>query len=312
MSDADSWILVADDAAIEGLLEAARGLGGRVTAVVVADREMAQTVAAAGPDQVRWFPTVEGVPAEAYAGQVAQAAAEAGPQVVLSAGGPASRVLLGAVAALLGAVVLTSVRDVARRADSLTVTCAAFGGIVEQSVETAGRVALVLDGGGVPAPAHNPAPITEAVDGAVLAPMRVVATRPAETARADLAGAQRVVAVGLGLKARDDLSLIQGLAAAANAEIACSLPVARDLGWLAEDRFVGISGQHIAPGLYIGVGISGQVQHMAGCHDASVIVAVNSDPDAPIFSQCDWGIVGDLYQVVPALTAALEGIRSDG
>ena len=90
-------------------------------------------------------------------------------------------------------------------------------------------------------------------------------------------------------------------------ELACSRPLAEGVDWLPKERYIGISGQHIAPELYVAVGISGQLQHMVGVRDAGVIVAVNSDKNAPVFGQCDYGVVGDLYQVVPALTAALKG-----
>src|SRR5665647_2083419 len=78
-------------------------------------------------------------------------------------------------------------------------------------------------------------------------------------------------------------------------ELACSRPLAEGVHWIAKDRNIGISGQQIAPGLYVAIGISGQLQHMVGVRDADVIVAVNSDKDALIFKQCDYGIVGDLY-----------------
>jgi electron transfer flavoprotein alpha subunit len=76
-----------------------------------------------------------------------------------------------------------------------------------------------------------------------------------------------------------------------------------------KERYIGISGQHIAPRLYMAVGISGQLQHMFGARDSEVIVAVNSDADAPIFAECDYGLVGDLYRIVPALVAALKTPR---
>ena len=101
--------------------------------------------------------------------------------------------------------------------------------------------------------------------------------------------------------------MLADLAGALGGELACSRPLAEGVDWLPKERYIGISGQHIAPDLYVAVGISGQLQHMVGVRDAKVIVAVNSDKAAPIFTQCDYGIVGDLYDVVPALTAALRG-----
>ena len=122
----------------------------------------------------------------------------------------------------------------------------------------------------------------------------------------DLSAAQRVIGVGRGLKAREDLAMIEELAQALQAEIACSRPVAEGLNWMGKDRYIGSSGARIAPQLYVAIGISGQLQHMVGVTGADTIVAINSDPNAAVFSQTDYGLVGDLYQLVPAITAALK------
>ena len=120
----------------------------------------------------------------------------------------------------------------------------------------------------------------------------------------DLTQAERIVAVGRGIKEQEHLSIVQELAAALDAEIAASRPIC-DSGWLAMDRQVGSSGQTVAPKLYLALGISGAIQHLVGMKGARTIVAVNKDADAPIFEVADYGIVGDLFEIVPALTAAL-------
>jgi electron transfer flavoprotein alpha subunit len=117
--------------------------------------------------------------------------------------------------------------------------------------------------------------------------------------------AERVVSFGRGVKAKDDVALIGSLATALGAELACSMPIADDLGWLDKSRYVGRSGNHIAPNLYLAVGIAGAPQHLEGVRGARVLVAVNNDPDARIFHSADYGIVGDLYEVVPALIAEI-------
>lgn len=122
---------------------------------------------------------------------------------------------------------------------------------------------------------------------------------------ADLSTAGRIVAAGRGLRRREDLPLIEALAAALGAEIACTRPIADDLKWLPEERQVGLSGRTVRPSLYVAVGISGAIQHLVGMRDSGVIVAINSDPRAPIFQAADFGVVGDLYEIVPRLTAAL-------
>jgi electron transfer flavoprotein alpha subunit len=123
---------------------------------------------------------------------------------------------------------------------------------------------------------------------------------------ADLTKAARIVAVGRGIKGEEHLALARGLAEALGAELAASRPIC-DAGWLPMDRQIGSSGQTVAPKLYVALGISGAIQHIVGMKGAETIVAVNKDPEAPIFEVADYGIVGDLFDVVPAMIAALKG-----
>jgi electron transfer flavoprotein alpha subunit len=121
----------------------------------------------------------------------------------------------------------------------------------------------------------------------------------------DLSQAERIVAVGRGIKSQDNLPLAQNLATAMRAELAASRPIC-DSGWLPMERQVGSSGQTVAPRLYVALGISGAIQHLVGMKGSRTIVAINKDADAPIFEVADYGIVGDLFEIVPALTAELE------
>jgi len=120
----------------------------------------------------------------------------------------------------------------------------------------------------------------------------------------DLSQAERIVAVGRGIKGQEHLALVQQLAQALGAEIAASRPIC-DSGWLPMDRQIGSSGQTVAPKLYLALGISGAIQHLVGMKSSRVIVAINKDPEAPIFEIADYGIVGDLFEIVPAMIAEL-------
>ena len=121
----------------------------------------------------------------------------------------------------------------------------------------------------------------------------------------DLSQAQVIVAVGRGIGKEEKLPIIEELAAALGAEIGASRPVI-DSGWLKRERQIGSSGQTVAPKLYIGAGISGAIQHLVGMKGSKVVVAINKDAGAPIFSLADYGIVGDLHEIVPKFTAALK------
>ena len=120
----------------------------------------------------------------------------------------------------------------------------------------------------------------------------------------DLSQAERIVSVGRGIKGQEHLQLAQQLAQAMGAELAASRPIC-DAGWLPMDRQIGSSGQTVAPKLYVALGISGAIQHLVGMKGSRTIVAINKDPEAPIFEIADYGIAGDLFEVVPALIAEL-------
>jgi electron transfer flavoprotein alpha subunit len=126
--------------------------------------------------------------------------------------------------------------------------------------------------------------------------------------KVDLSRADVIVAVGRGIGKQENLSLIEALATALGGQLAASRPVC-DNEWLPMDRQIGSSGQTVAPRLYLAVGISGAIQHLVGMKNSGTIVAINKDPNAPIFSVADYGIVGDLFEVVPALTAKVKEAR---
>lgn len=136
--------------------------------------------------------------------------------------------------------------------------------------------------------------------------VQVVAKKPRKESGVNLEGATVVVGAGRGFKSKDDLKLAFDLAQTLNGQVGCSRPLATDLGWLTDEYWIGLSGKEVKPKLYIAVGISGQIQHTTGIRNSKIIVAINTNKDAPIFKMADYGIVGDLYKVLPALDAAVK------
>jgi len=161
--------------------------------------------------------------------------------------------------------------------------------------------------------------VDSVVKGGSAAPIRALATNvdasairekpeaPFQQAKqaVDLSQAERIVSVGRGIKEQANIHVAEKLAQAIGAEIAASRPIC-DAGWLPMERQVGSSGQTVAPKLYLALGISGAIQHLVGMKGASTIVAINKDPDAPIFEVADYGIVGDLFEIVPAIIEAVK------
>jgi electron transfer flavoprotein alpha subunit len=155
--------------------------------------------------------------------------------------------------------------------------------------------------GAAPAPVRA---LTVAVDATAI---REKPEPPFQQARqaVDLSQAERIVSVGRGIKEEANIAIARQLAEAIGAELAASRPIC-DAGWLPMERQVGSSGQTVAPKLYLALGISGAIQHLVGMKGANTIVAINKDPDAPIFEIADYGIVGDLFEIVPALIQAVK------
>jgi len=125
----------------------------------------------------------------------------------------------------------------------------------------------------------------------------------------DLTKADVIVAIGRGIKSKENIALAEKLAEVLGGDIAASRPIC-DAEWLPIDRQIGSSGQTVAPKLYIALGISGAIQHLVGMKNSSTIVAINKDPEAPIFDIADYGIVGDLFDAVPALTEEIRKLKS--
>jgi electron transfer flavoprotein alpha subunit len=161
--------------------------------------------------------------------------------------------------------------------------------------------------------------VDQAAKGSVAAPVRALSVSvdasaireqpepPFQQAKqaVDLSQAERIVSVGRGIKEEANIEVARRLAEALGAEIAASRPIC-DAGWLPMERQVGSSGQTVAPKLYLALGISGAIQHLVGMKGSNTVVAINKDPDAPIFEIADYGIVGDLFEIVPAIIEAVK------
>jgi electron transfer flavoprotein alpha subunit len=141
-------------------------------------------------------------------------------------------------------------------------------------------------------------------------PVKVLDRKPKQFAGVRITDAEAIVSFGRGLKKKEDVPIVEELAKTINGVVGCSRPIAEDLKWLPIDQYVGLSGQKVAPKLYVACGISGQIQHITGIQNARVVVCVNTDSKAPIFEYADYGIVGDLYKIVPALTEAFKQLSS--
>ena len=138
---------------------------------------------------------------------------------------------------------------------------------------------------------------------------KVIGVEPRTKSGAEIGKAEIVVSVGRGLKRPEDVAIVQELADALGAVVGASRPLTAELRWLPVDVQVGLSGTTVKPKLYIACGISGQIEHLVGMRGSTVVVAINTDPNAPIMQEADYRVIGDLYEVVPALDRVLRQMR---
>ncbi|MEM2541479.1 MAG: electron transfer flavoprotein subunit alpha/FixB family protein [Candidatus Methanomethylicia archaeon] len=138
--------------------------------------------------------------------------------------------------------------------------------------------------------------------------LELIEVKGKEVKGVDFESAEVVIVGGRGVRRREDFKLLEELKEVLNGVVGCTRPVAADLKWFTE--WIGLSGHMVKPKLYIGIGVSGAIQHIAGIKDSKIVVAVNNDPNAPIFNACDYGIVGDLYEVLPELIKEIKILKT--
>jgi len=217
-----------------------------------------------------------------------------------------------ALAARLGRPLITDVTGVKKDGDRLVCVRPMFQGKLNADVAAGGPpphlVTCQIGAFRADSAARGAAaaPVVKAAVAVDVSRIRQKPEAPFKEAKqaVDLSQASRIVAVGRGIKAQENLKVAEQLAQALGAELAASRPIC-DAGWLPMDRQIGSSGQTVAPKLYVALGISGAIQHLVGMKGSRTIVAINKDADAPIFEVADYGIVGDLFEVIPAIVAEL-------
>lgn len=250
--------------------------------------------------------------AEAYAAVLAHLCQDLQPDAVFLPATSLGRDLSGRLAARLRVGCLPDVTALRWEQDTLVATRPVYSGKALATVD-GGRsrpVVVSLRPNVFPADKH---PVAAEVVSVSPLPLSVRSTVKevvaAQTGELDVAEADIIVSGGRGLRGPENFALIRELASALGAAVGASR-AAVDAGWIDHAHQVGQTGKVVSPTLYIACGISGAIQHLAGMSSSKVIVAINKDPEAPIFKVADYGIVGDLFQVIPALTEEIKKLRA--
>jgi electron transfer flavoprotein alpha subunit len=306
---------------LEAVSEARRladkGSLGEVCAVVPGSNgEGAAALGAYGADRV-WtidHELVARYQPESYVACVAEAAKKASAQVILFPASAMGRDLAPRVAARSGGGLASDCTALDWQGSALVATRPVYAGKAIQTVKISGTPALAsLRPRAFPMTEHRPGksaavePLGITLD-AARARVRTLEVGASEGGKVDLTEAEIIVSGGRGLRGPEHFHLIEELAEALGGTVGASRAVV-DAGWRPHSEQVGQTGKTVSPKLYVAVGISGAIQHLAGMSSARCIVAINKDPEAPIFKVADYGIVGDAFEVVPALTEALRGLR---
>ncbi len=295
---------------------AAQQAGGPVKVVVLGagSEAAASEMAAADAAEVIVLdaPALGGYTSDGYVSGLAALVGQEQPSHVFFAHTYQTRDFAPALASRLGRPLVTDVTAVKKDGDRHVYVRPVFQGKLSADVEATGPAPqlVTVQIGAFRADAARrgagAAPVRKADVAVDASAIRQKPEAPFKEAKGavDLSQAERIVAVGRGIKGQEHLKIAEGLAQAMGAELAASRPIC-DAGWLPMDRQIGSSGQTVAPKLYVALGISGAIQHLVGMKGSRTIVAINKDPEAPIFEIADFGITGDLFEVVPAIVAEL-------
>jgi electron transfer flavoprotein alpha subunit len=287
-------------------------MGTTVAALLAGNRDAAPDYIAHGADEVLLLPPLAADQShDARLPVIAEAAKKADPDVFLWAATARGKELAARMATRLETGLCSSciALDYDENSKILEMQRLAYGGAALQKVTCPGRPVMAT----IPPRTFEPAAAQDGREGIVrelpespLATVKILERKVRSRETRDISEAKVVVSVGRGFEKQEDLALARQLADALGGEIGCTRPISEENHWLPEELCIGLSGIQVKPDLYLGLGVSGQIQHVTGIRNAKVIAAVNRDENAPIFGVADFGIVGDLYDAVPKLIEELK------
>ena len=305
MSMQTIFVLSDEAAVLTELCSGARAAADQVTAILFGG-EAAASAAACGADRLLFCQPSGGAVMEDYAAAVAEEVKKCPFALVIVNNSIRGRCLAGRLGVLLDTAVLTSVGSLERSGEGLVCRRMVYGGMAQRDEVFTKPYGVITVGAGVfeAAPGGTQAAVSP-FEGAPQGGLKCVNRAEKKESGVDLVAAKRIVDVGRGLAKEEDLELCRRLAGALRAEVGCSRPVAENNKWLPKSSYMGITGVQVKPELILLLGVSGQIQPVGGISKSRVIVAVNKDKSAPIFKNADFGVVGDLYKVVPALIEKL-------
>lgn len=280
--------------AYEELAYAARALGGEPVALYAGPREGAEQITGFGAKVLYFGEIPAGAMAEDVVPCYEAAIKREDPALVLSRAGKRDALVAGRLAVRLGVPAVNDVSAVALTDSGAEVQHMVYGGAAVRT-ERVGAGAIVLLAAGTFPPDEVTAvgDIVEQPETVEAGPVKLTGTEEKQEEAVDLNAAKCVICVGRGIGSQENVDRALEIAHKLGGEVACTRPIAEGEGWLARSRYLGVSGATVKPQVYIGLGVSGQVQHTVGMNESAFVVAINKDKNAPLMKQCDVGIVMD-------------------
>ena len=288
----------------------AAALGTDCAALTLGNVEEAGQLGQYGASKVYNVAGISAFDSQVYATVIAEAVKQTEATVVVLCHTSTGKSLAGRLAVRLGAGLVSGANSLPEINGGFTVKKSVFSGkaIAHYDIKSPVKVISLMGNALPPEKSGSDVPVTPL---SINAPASRVTVKAVKTAEGivPLPEAELVVSAGRGLKGPENWGIIEDLATALNATTACSRPVA-DAHWRPHHEHVGQTGVAIRPNLYIAVGISGAIQHLAGVNNSRVIVVINKDAEAPFFKAADYGVIGDAFEVVPRLTAAVQKYKA--
>ncbi len=295
----------------DNLRQAAALLGlalqsGKEVCAVTLEQDQASELAQYGAHKVLVLNGNSPLP-ESYAKVLAELLKKESAELFMVGSTARGRELAAKTSAYLDCGMVADVTSLAFKAGKTVTTRLMYGGLVVQEEIIDSMAVVTVPAGKFEAViSEDKNCIISSLDVQADTRVNIIETLPIKKGGIDLSTAEKVVCVGMGMDKKEDLQIAQELAAVLEAAVACTRGIAEERHWLPIESYIGISGASVKPSLYLSMGVSGQIQHVVGVRDSKIIVAVDNNEKAPIFKAADYGIVGDMYEVIPLLTEALK------
>ncbi|MCL2916352.1 FAD-binding protein [Shewanella corallii] len=304
----NAWVFSDSEARLADIIAGAKALADQVNVFVIGAEDKITKAQILGADKVLYLGDKDSARiVEDYAATMASAIE--GNGLVLMANSRRGKALASRLGIKLNAAVFNDASEISIEDGAVRAKHMVYGGLALGEERLLSDIKVVTLTAGVFEPAQAGEAQGEAVNVAFVEPkgqIKCIERRVKEGESVDLSVAKKVIGIGNGISSQENLGIAGKLAELMGAELGCTRPIAETEKWMEKERYIGVTGVMLKPETYLALGVSGQIQHVVGVNTAQTILAVNKDKNAPIFQYADYGLVGDINKVLPALVKALE------